>query len=98
MSDWWHQKIIPDEVILLLTAQTDIFVAGDVKLIQLATFFAEIDKVLKEYREKAGYQLPLVICGDFNSTPFSPLFDFITKGKLYYEGKKKYPPYRKIGV
>ena len=60
---------------------------GDVKLIQLATFLAEIDKVMKEYLIKAGYQLPLVMCGDFNSTPFSPVYDLITSGWLHYGGK-----------
>ncbi|XP_076816680.1 protein angel homolog 2-like isoform X1 [Clavelina lepadiformis] len=59
---------------------------GDIKLTQLATFFAEIDRVLKELAITFGYQPPLVICGDFNSTPWSPLFQFITKGFLNYEG------------
>ena len=63
-----------------------VFIAGDVKLIQLATFFAEIDKVLDKYREKTGFQLPLVVCGDFNSTPFSPVFNLITSGVLNYNG------------
>ena len=65
----------------------NVMLVGDVKLIQLATFFAEIDKVLEKYRNKIGYQLPLLICGDFNSTPFSPLFDLVTTGELIYEGK-----------
>lgn len=54
---------------------------------QLATFFAEINDILRRYRAKLKIDPSLILCGDFNSTPNSPLFDFVTNGFLDYEGK-----------
>lgn len=36
--------------------------------------------------QKDGRFCPLVICGDFNSVPYSPLYNFLKEGKLNYEG------------
>lgn len=58
---------------------------GDVKLVQLCTFFAEIDKVVKQYASRYKRQPAVIMCGDFNSTPVSPLFHFVTFAKLFYE-------------
>ncbi|XP_077195027.1 protein angel homolog 2 isoform X1 [Paroedura picta] len=56
---------------------------GDIKLTQLAMLLAEITNVaLKE----DGRFCPLVLCGDFNSVPYSPLYNFLREGKLNYEG------------
>uniref|UniRef100_A0A8D0DYN7 Angel homolog 2 n=1 Tax=Salvator merianae TaxID=96440 RepID=A0A8D0DYN7_SALMN len=56
---------------------------GDIKLTQLAILLAEITNVaIKE----DGRFCPLVICGDFNSVPHSPLYNFLREGKLNYEG------------
>lgn len=33
---------------------------------------------------------PLIFCGDFNSTPFSPLYEFLVTGHLQYEGIPQY--------
>ncbi|XP_036397433.1 protein angel homolog 1 isoform X1 [Megalops cyprinoides] len=58
---------------------------GDVKLAQLAILFAEIDNVVKSWRLK-GTCCPIILCGDFNSVPNMPLYQFITTGQLYYHG------------
>ncbi|KAM4679269.1 protein angel homolog 2 isoform 2-T4 [Amazona ochrocephala] len=36
--------------------------------------------------QKDGTFCPIIICGDFNSVPGSPLYRFIKEGKLNYEG------------
>ncbi|XP_077409553.1 protein angel homolog 2 [Vanacampus margaritifer] len=54
---------------------------GDVKLAQLAILLAEIGR---SARPPDGAARPVVLCGDFNSTPWSPLFAFLTGGRLDY--------------
>lgn len=56
---------------------------GDIKLTQLAMLLAEIANVA---HQKDGSFCPIVMCGDFNSVPGSPLYSFIKEGKLNYEG------------
>nr|XP_033793779.1 protein angel homolog 2 [Geotrypetes seraphini] len=56
---------------------------GDIKLTQLAILLAEIAGVALQ---KDGSFCPIVLCGDFNSVPGSPLHSFIREGKLNYEG------------
>jgi protein angel len=56
---------------------------GDIKLTQLAMLLAEISSVA---HRKDGSFCPIVLCGDFNSVPGSPLYSFIKEGKLNYEG------------
>ncbi|NXX75774.1 ANGE2 protein, partial [Urocolius indicus] len=56
---------------------------GDIKLTQLAMLLAEIANVAPQ---KDGTFCPIIICGDFNSVPGSPLYRFIKEGKLNYEG------------
>ncbi|XP_016359963.1 protein angel homolog 1 [Sinocyclocheilus anshuiensis] len=58
---------------------------GDVKLAQLAIVFAEIDIMIKKCRSE-GRRCEVVLCGDFNALPNSPLWNFITTGQLYYQG------------
>jgi len=58
---------------------------GDIKLVQLCTFLAEIDRVLKEQVSKYNNRPAVLICGDFNSTPTSSIFNFITDTQLKYE-------------
>ncbi|XP_032818945.1 protein angel homolog 2 [Petromyzon marinus] len=53
---------------------------GDIKLAQLALLLAEIDKV------SDGGRLPVLLCGDFNSVPGSPLYHFLRHGYLHYHG------------
>lgn len=56
---------------------------GDIKLAQLAILFAEINRLS---RLPDGSANPVVLCGDFNSTPWSPLYRFLTTGCLDYRG------------
>ncbi|XP_030302928.1 protein angel homolog 2 isoform X1 [Calypte anna] len=56
---------------------------GDIKLTQLAMLLAEIASVAPQ---NDGTFCPIIICGDFNSVPDSPLYKFIKEGKLNYEG------------
>ncbi|XP_036926867.1 protein angel homolog 2 isoform X1 [Sturnira hondurensis] len=56
---------------------------GDIKLTQLAMLLAEISSVA---HQKDGGFCPVVMCGDFNSVPGSPLYSFIKEGKLNYAG------------
>ncbi|KAJ7407028.1 Protein angel 2 [Willisornis vidua] len=56
---------------------------GDIKLTQLAMLLAEIASIAPQ---KDGSFCPIIICGDFNSVPGSPLYRFIKEGKLNYEG------------
>ncbi|XP_041831423.1 protein angel homolog 2 isoform X2 [Melanotaenia boesemani] len=56
---------------------------GDVKLAQLAILLAEINRLS---RLPDGSTNPVVLCGDFNSVPCSPLYSFMTTGCLEYEG------------
>ncbi|XP_069624613.1 protein angel homolog 2 isoform X4 [Ranitomeya imitator] len=56
---------------------------GDIKLTQLAILLAEITEVAQI--QDGGF-CPIVLCGDFNSVPGSPLHRFIKEGRLHYEG------------
>ncbi|KAI3364589.1 hypothetical protein L3Q82_011371 [Scortum barcoo] len=56
---------------------------GDIKLAQLAILLAEISRLS---RLADGSTNPVVLCGDFNSTPQSPLYSFLTAGSLDYRG------------
>ncbi|XP_031722117.1 protein angel homolog 2 isoform X2 [Anarrhichthys ocellatus] len=56
---------------------------GDIKLAQLAILLAEIGRLS---RLPDGSANPVVLCGDFNSTPRSPLYSFLTTGSLEYRG------------
>jgi protein angel len=61
---------------------------GDNKLAQLALLFAEIDRMSFRRCTEAGSieRCPVIVCGDFNLTPFSELYKFIIEGSLFYEG------------
>ncbi|XP_029984228.1 protein angel homolog 2 isoform X1 [Sphaeramia orbicularis] len=56
---------------------------GDIKLAQLAILLAEIHRLT---RLPDGSTSPVLLCGDFNSTPCSPLYSFLTTGCLDYTG------------
>ncbi|XP_042360019.1 protein angel homolog 2 isoform X2 [Plectropomus leopardus] len=56
---------------------------GDIKLAQLAILLAEVNRLS---RLPDGSTNPVVLCGDFNSTPWSPLYSFLTTGCLEYTG------------
>ncbi|NXR22452.1 ANGE1 protein, partial [Cinclus mexicanus] len=56
---------------------------GDIKLAQVALLLAEIDKIA---RTTDGSYYPVILCGDLNSVPDSPLYKFIRNGELSYHG------------
>ncbi|XP_048105748.1 protein angel homolog 2 isoform X2 [Alosa alosa] len=56
---------------------------GDIKLTQLGLLLAEISHVSKQ---SDGSTCPVVLCGDFNAVPWSPLYRFIRERKLEYHG------------
>ncbi|KAK3537757.1 hypothetical protein QTP70_017859, partial [Hemibagrus guttatus] len=58
---------------------------GDVKLAQLAIVLAEIDSIVRQYKVK-GQECEIILCGDFNSLPNTPLYQLIVTGQLYYHG------------
>lgn len=64
---------------------------GDIKLAQMALLLAEVDKVVKTV--ESGY-CPVILCGDLNAVPDSPLYKFIRNGLLSYHGM----PAWKVGV
>lgn len=93
----------PNEVACSVSRSSSICVAnthllynprrGDIKLAQLAILLAEISRLS---RLPNGSASPVVLCGDFNSTPLSPLYSFLTTGCLNYSGLKmgsvRFPP------
>lgn len=58
---------------------------GDVKLAQLAIVLAEIDNMVRLCKVK-GHACEVILCGDFNSLPNTPLYQLIITGQLYYHG------------
>lgn len=56
---------------------------GDVKLAQLATLFAEVHRVLCGF---GGRKIPILLCGDFNSTCASLIYEFVTRQHIEFEG------------
>jgi len=58
---------------------------GATKLCQAALLLAHLQKVTKQYRTSSD-SAPVILCGDFNSTPYSPLYSLMVEGQLRYEG------------
>lgn len=56
---------------------------GDIKLAQLAMLLAEINRVSQLPDSSV---CPVLLCGDFNSVPWSPLYRFIKDRRLDYDG------------
>uniref|UniRef100_A0A8C4R6V0 Angel homolog 1 (Drosophila) n=1 Tax=Eptatretus burgeri TaxID=7764 RepID=A0A8C4R6V0_EPTBU len=61
---------------------------GDIKLAQIALLFAELHRFLGNQASNLRFtnRLPLILCGDFNSLPFSPLYRFVQDSLLHYNG------------
>lgn len=58
---------------------------GDIKLAQLAYLFAEIHELAVLSQDDRGKtHCPIILCGDLNSLPFSPLYHFLVTGQLEY--------------
>ncbi|KAM9294334.1 protein angel homolog 1 [Gastrophryne carolinensis] len=56
---------------------------GDIKLAQLAVLLAEVDRIS---RTPGGPRCPIILCGDLNSTPHSPLYRLLHNGFLDCSG------------
>ncbi|EDO40210.1 predicted protein, partial [Nematostella vectensis] len=63
---------------------------GDIKLLQLSSLFAEIQQVTSKVCSSEGSrgikQCGVILCGDFNMTPWCPLYSLVVQGFLDYEG------------
>ncbi|CAF1595984.1 unnamed protein product [Adineta ricciae] len=57
---------------------------GDIKLAQLQYFLAEIDQFAMKTASLNSYY-PIIICGDFNAQPHSPLSKFLINGHIKYD-------------
>ncbi|GFS84950.1 protein angel homolog 2 [Trichonephila clavipes] len=56
---------------------------GDIKLCQLRWFFAELERLsLKQVTDVKRHYHPIILCGDFNIEPDSPLYEFIESGSI----------------
>ena len=57
---------------------------GDIKLAQMQYFLAEIDRfALRD--EQTNSHHPIILCGDFNAHPESPLIQFLLTGHIKYD-------------
>ncbi|CAQ58128.1 poly(A)-specific ribonuclease [Caenorhabditis elegans] len=57
----------------------------DVKLVQSMMLTHEVSRVLEEVSKKyqiTQQQVPVLICGDFNSLPDSGVFEYLSKGQI----------------
>lgn len=61
---------------------------GDIKLSRLACLLAEIAEIAAISTSDQGdiRHHPIICCGDFNSVPFSPIYEFVVRGLLDYKG------------
>ncbi|CAF0732824.1 unnamed protein product [Adineta steineri] len=57
---------------------------GDIKLAQIQYFLAEIDRLSMKNASLNSYY-PIIICGDFNAQPQSPLSKFLINGHIKYD-------------
>ncbi|GIY33924.1 protein angel homolog 2 [Caerostris extrusa] len=56
---------------------------GDIKLCQLRWLLAELERMsLKEVQNETRHYHPVILCGDFNIEPHSPLYQFIENGRI----------------
>lgn len=62
---------------------------GDIKLAQIQYFLAEIDRLsLKSNYSDNDYH-PIILCGDFNAQPQSPLARFLVDGHIQYDNYRR---------
>lgn len=57
---------------------------GDIKLAQIQYFLAEIDRLSRKHSTTNNYH-PIIICGDLNAQPRSPLSRFLIDGHIKYD-------------
>ncbi|XP_013400594.1 protein angel homolog 2 isoform X1 [Lingula anatina] len=73
-----HKKIVVGNTHLLFNPKR-----GDVRLAQTALLLSSLEEVSFK---KETVRWPVIMCGDFNTDPFTPLYTFLTAGHLRYEG------------
>jgi protein angel len=61
---------------------------GDIKLAQLQYFLAEIDRFASKNSTEENFH-PIIICGDFNAHPQSPLLNFLLNGQIQYNNYRR---------
>jgi endonuclease/exonuclease/phosphatase family metal-dependent hydrolase len=70
---------------------------GDVKLQQVATLLAAAAAMSDELSgAQGGRGVPVVVCGDFNSAPFSPIYDFLASGTISLTSSHPGPAHRTL--
>lgn len=57
---------------------------GDIKLAQVQYFLAEIDRLARKDSTTNSYY-PIILCGDLNARPQSPLIQFLLNGYIKYD-------------
>ena len=61
---------------------------GDIKLAQLAYLFAVINELaVLSQDDHSKTHCPVILCGDLNSLPYSPLYHFLINGQLDYSAR-----------
>jgi len=55
---------------------------ADVKLVQTVLLMDELQRTVARGVFGSREALPMIICGDFNSLPSSPVYQFLSKGQL----------------
>lgn len=82
---------------------------ADVKLVQVAMLMDELDKLAQKwctsnspYNYTSPQKISTIICGDFNSTPDSGVYEFLTRGIIRQDhddfGDHRYGTYTSEGL
>ncbi|GAX73472.1 hypothetical protein CEUSTIGMA_g924.t1 [Chlamydomonas eustigma] len=62
---------------------------GDIKLGQLRVILDRVEHLTRRTAGRTDSQVAVVFSGDFNSTPGSPLYDFLDQGSLHFASKDR---------
>eukprot|EP01091_Cochliopodium_minus_P011278 TRINITY_DN3153_c0_g1_i1.p1 TRINITY_DN3153_c0_g1~~TRINITY_DN3153_c0_g1_i1.p1 ORF type:complete len:494 (-),score=154.11 TRINITY_DN3153_c0_g1_i1:34-1515(-) len=55
---------------------------SDVKLVQTQIFIEELTKIREKCKSVTKVDPPMIVCGDFNSTPDSGVYELLTQGHI----------------
>lgn len=85
-----HQQAVTKQKPCIIISTTHLLYnprRHDIKLAQLQVLFSELDRIAyqKQRNGKEEY-CPIILTGDFNFTPESSAFHFVTRGHFKYEG------------
>lgn len=85
----YYSVVNHDKFYFELKKRTFLFHSHDIKLAQLQMLFAELDHIAYHQSgsssTKSQVYHPVILTGDFNLTPDTSAYQFITKGTLQYE-------------